>query len=39
MCTALVVREEYWDRQIKVCAELSGYRLSNLQLTVVKKVR
>ena len=37
MCTALVVREEYWDRQIKVCAELSGYRLSNLQLTVVKK--
>lgn len=38
MCTALVVREEYWDRQVKICAELSGYRLSKLQVEVVKRI-
>lgn len=36
MCTALVVREEYWYRQIKVCANLCGYRLSKIQIDAVK---
>lgn len=38
MCTALVVREEYWDRQVKVCANLCGYRLSKIQIDVVKRI-
>lgn len=38
MCTELIVREEYWDRQIKVCANLCGYKLSKIQIDAVKRI-
>lgn len=36
MCTALVVREEYWDKQFRICANLCGIDLGDLQLNVIK---
>lgn len=36
MCTALVVREEYWDRQIEICAKLQGIKLNYQQIERIK---
>lgn len=38
MCTSLVVREEYWYRQIRICSNLCGYRLSKIQIECVKRM-
>lgn len=38
MCTTLVVREEYWSRQVRVCANLCGYRLSKIQIDAIKRI-
>lgn len=37
-CCALVVREEYWDRQFRVCAELHGIKLGYQQIKQAKVV-
>ena len=38
MCTALVVREEYWDNQFRVYLKLRGITLSQYQLEKVKVI-
>lgn len=32
MCTALVVRDEYWKQQLDICAQLSGVKIDRKQI-------
>lgn len=36
MCTALVVREEYWDKQLEICAKIRGFDINRQQIEHMK---